>query len=332
MLETSARLLRVLALLQSPRVRSPRDWTGPLLAEHLGVTARTIRHDVDRLRELGYPVTATPGRGGGYRLGPGASLPPLLLDDDEAIAVAVGLRAAAGGGVTGIEESSLRAMTKLEQVLPSRLRHRVSTLHDATAAVPRPGAAVEPEVLTAIAAGIRDNERLRFDYESFDGSSSLRTAQPHLLVNTRGRWYLAAWDDDRTDWRTFRADRIRPRTPNGPRFTPREPPPGGFLAALEASLSSATWRYRATVTVQAPAAVVAGKLPRWVTVEPVDADSCLAQVGSDDPRMLALWLGALDADFEVDGSPELTDVLVELAHRYLRAAGSQPGSANLSTG
>jgi len=314
MLETSARLLRLLALLQSPR-----SWTGPQLADRMGVTTRTVRNDVERLRSLRYPVEATPGAGGGYRLGVGASLPPLLLDDEEAVAVAVGLRTATAGGVSGIEESALRALTKLEQVLPSRLRHRVNTFHDATAALTAPGPTVAADVLTAIAGAIRDRETLRFDYETFGGASALRAAQPYLLVFTRSRWYLAAWDVERADWRTFRADRMRLRIPNGPRFTHRDPPAGGFLDHVEQGLGSATWRYRTTVKVHASAAKVAAKLPRWTAVEPLDDGTCLAHVGSDTPHMLALWLAALDADFEVRDAPELAERLRTVAHRYLRA-------------
>ncbi|MET0965185.1 MAG: YafY family protein [Nakamurella sp.] len=316
MLDTSARLLRMLSLLQVPR-----EWTGPQLSERLEVTPRTIRKDIERLRSLGYPVTATPGKGGGYRLGAGAALPPLLLDDDEAIAVAVGLRTAASAGVEGIEEASLRALGKLEQVLPSRLRYRLNTLQAAMAALPRPGPAVAPDVLTMIAGAIRDHERLRFDYLSSDDTTSARLVQPYLLVHIRERWYLAAWDEEKQDWRTFRADRIRPRIPNGARFTPREQPPGGILAQVERNLGSAAWRYRSTVKVHAPAATVAARLPRWVLVEAIDAETCWAHVGSDDPQALALWLGALNADFEVTDSPELAAVLDALAQRYLRAVG-----------
>jgi len=239
--------------------------------------------------------------------------------------VVVGLRTATGGGVAGIEESSLRALTKLEQVLPSRLRHRVTTLQEATVSLPTSGPAVAPDVLTTIAGAIRNRERLRFDYQSSDGTRSLRSAQPHLLVHTRGRWYLAAWDDDQQDWRTFRADRLSPRIPNGGRFTPREPPAGGVLAYVERSLGSAVWRYRATATVYAPAAEVAAKLPRWVVVEAIDDRSCLAHIGSDNPEMLALWLGALGADFEVSDAPDLVESLHILAHRYLRAVSADHG-------
>ncbi len=312
--DTAARLLRLLALLQAQR-----DWAGPQLADRLGVTTRTVRKDVGRLRGLGYPVHATPGAAGGYRLGSGASLPPLLLDDEEAVAVAVGLRTAAGGSVAGIEETSLRALAKLEQVLPSRLRHRVGAIHAATLSIPGSGPTVPAEVLTAIAGAARAHERLRFDYESFDGSAGRRTVEPHRLVHTRGRWYLVGWDVDRDEWRTFRADRVRPRSPNGRRFVPRGAPDGDLVRYLERGLGSAGWRYRARVTVHAPATDIAARVPAAVVVEPVDDRSCVAEVGSDSPYHLALWLGMLDADFDVDDSPELADQLRTLADRYTRA-------------
>jgi predicted DNA-binding transcriptional regulator YafY len=191
-MDTSERLLKLLSLLQT---RS--DWTGSELAERLQVSGRTVRNDVERLRRLGYPVHASPGVGGGYRLGAGAALPPLLLDDEEAVAVAVGLRTAAGGAVAGIEETSLRALVKLEQVLPSRLRHRVNALHSAMAAVQTGGPTVDAEVLTAIAAAIRDRQRLRFDYRRHDGSASVRDVEPHRMVSWGRRWYLVAYDADR---------------------------------------------------------------------------------------------------------------------------------------
>ncbi len=305
-LETSARLLRLLSLLQARPDRS-----GPELAERLGVTSRTIRNDVERLRRLGYPVHATPGVGGGYRLGAGAALPPLLLDDDEAVAVAVGLRTAANGSVTGIEETSLRALAKLEQLLPSHLRHRVHALRASTVEIGSAGPTVDAELLAAIAAACRDHQGLRFDYRDHDGSASLRSVEPHRMVHDRGRWYLVAWDTDRRDWRTFRADRIRLRTPGGPRFAPRDPP-GGDVA---------TWRYRARVRVHAPAELIGGRLPPAVLVEAVDERTCIVDAGSDDPGMLALYLGMLDADFEVevDDSPELVERLGVLADRYRRA-------------
>ena len=320
MLGTSARLLRLLSLLQARA-----DWSGAELADELEVTTRTVRNDIQRLRDLGYPVHASPGVGGGYRLGAGAALPPLLLDDEEAVAVAVGLRTAAGGGVTDIQETSIRALAKLEQVLPSRLRHRVQALQAATVEVPAPGRpTVDAVVLTALAAACRDHQRLRFDYRDHDGSTSVRSVEPHRLVHDRGRWYLVAWDSDRADWRTFRADRIQPRIPTGPRFVPREPPGGDVVAYLQRGVGSATWRYRARVKVHAPATVVAGRLPPAVLVDPVDEHTCIIDAGSDTPQMLAVYLGMLDVDFEVDGPPELVEQLATLAARYRRAI-TRPG-------
>jgi predicted DNA-binding transcriptional regulator YafY len=320
---TSARLLRLLGLLQLQR-----DWSGPELAERLEVTTRTVRNDVKRLRGLGYPVHASPGVAGGYRLGRGASLPPLLLDDEEAVAVAVGLRTAAGGSVSGIEETSLRALAKLEQVLPSALRHRVDAVHAATISIPGSGPTVRAEVLTAVARAVRARERMRFDYESFDGATSVRTVEPHRLVHARGRWYLAAWDVVRDDWRLFRADRMRPRSHRGARFAARPDPDGDIVAYVEKALGTAMWRYRARVRVHAPAAEVAALLPAAVVIEPIDDRTCFANVGSDSARMLALWLGMLDADFDVGDSPELAGHLHRLAARYERAAGAAQGTTS----
>jgi predicted DNA-binding transcriptional regulator YafY len=315
MLETSARLLRLLSLLQARR-----DWTGTELATQLGVTTRTIRNDVDRLRGLGYPVDARPGVAGGYRLGTGGALPPLLLDDDEAVAVAVGLRSAAGGSVAGIEETSVRALAKLQQVLPSRLRRRVSAFQSSALLVPSRGPQVDPGVLTVIASACRDHERLRFDYRAHSGAASRRSVDPYRLVNDRRRWYLVAWDTDRDAWRTFRADRIKPQTPAGPRFTPRALPSDQEIAAQVArGAGEATWRYRARVIVHAPAAHVHGRLPIPIAVESLDRDHCAFEPGSDDPEMLALYLGMLDADFEIVDAPELVDALRKLTGRYQRA-------------
>jgi predicted DNA-binding transcriptional regulator YafY len=320
MLGTSARLLRLLS-----RLQARADWSGAELADELGVTTRTVRNDIQRLRDLGYPVHASPGVGGGYRLGAGAALPPLLLDDEEAVAVAVGLRTAAGGGVTDIQETSIRALAKLEQVLPSRLRHRVQALQAATVEVPAPGRpTVDAVVLTALAAACRDHQRLRFDYRDHDGSTGVRSVEPHRLVHDRGRWYLVAWDSDRADWRTFRADRIQPRIPTGPRFVPRVPPGGDVVTYLQRGVGSATWRYRARVKVHAPATVVAGRLPPAVLVDAVDEHTCIIDAGSDTPQMLAVHLGMLDVDFEVDGPPELVEQLATLAARYRRAI-TRPG-------
>lgn len=320
MLETSARLLRLLSLLQTPR-----EWTGTELAARLEVSTRTIRQDIDRLRNLGYPVHATRGSIGGYRLGAGAAMPPLLLDDDEAVAVAVGLRTAAAGSIEGIEETSLRALAKLEQVLPSRLRRRVSALQNYTVSVPLASSAprVDADVLTTLVAACRDHERLRFDYRAHDTSASRRDVEPYRLVNWGRRWYLVAWDCERRDWRTFRVDRVEPRTPTGPRFTPRELPADDLAAYVSKGVSTATWRYRMRVVVKAPASVIAENIPAAAgTIDPIDEGTCAFATGSDSPETLALWLGMLDADFTVDGSPELITHLRALSDRYRRAADS----------
>lgn len=317
MLETSARLLRLLSLLQLHR-----DWTGPVLAERLGVSTRTVRTDIERLRTLGYPVHATPGVAGGYRLGAGSALPPLLLDDDEAVAVAVGLATAANGAVTGIEETSVRALVKLQQVLPSRLRNRVQALTSATVHVPGVGKpTVDAAVLTAVAGAIRASERLRFDYESHSGTPSRRDVEPHRLVHWRGHWYLAAWDPRRGDWRTFRVDRITPKTPNGPRFTPREVPEAEIAERVQRGVGAATWQYRAAVRMAAPAEEIRARLPAAVTVEPDGPDHCVVQVGSDSPQLLTYYLALADVEFEVLDAPELADQLLATAERFRRAAG-----------
>ncbi|WP_103339008.1 helix-turn-helix transcriptional regulator [Amycolatopsis sp. CA-126428] len=319
MLQTSARLLRLLSLLETRR-----DWTGADLAGRLGVTARTVRTDIGKLRELGYPVEAAPGVQGGYRLGAGAQLPPLLLDDDEAVAVAVGLRTATG--VAGIGETSVRALAKLEQVLPSRLRHRVRALQAATVAVPGAGPAVDADVLTAIATAIRASERLRFDYTSHQRTPSRRDVEPHRLVTWGRRWYLVAWDTARDDWRTFRVDRMTPRVPNGPRFAPREPPEGDVAQFVQRSVGTATWRFHARVRLHAPVDHVRARLPIAVDLIAEGPDRCVAELGSDHAQMLGLYLGMLDVDFEVLDAPELAEALAKTGERFLRAAtaGSPP--------
>ncbi|MFF5249801.1 helix-turn-helix transcriptional regulator [Streptosporangium sp. NPDC000095] len=334
MLETSARLLRLLSLLQARK-----DWPGATLADRLGVSERTVRRDVDRLRELGYPVNATRGTDGGYRLGAGTVMPPLLLDDEEVVAVAVGLRTAAGGTVAGIEETSVRALAKLEQVLPSRLRHRVNALQTYVEPVPAdsPGPVVDPEVLTVLAAACRDGERVRFDYRAHDGSASVRIVEPHRLVAWGRRWYLVAWDVDRQDWRTFRMDRVEPRTPTGPRFPPRDPPEGGAAAYVARGVSAAAWRHRARVVVHAPADVVTERVnPAVGVVEAVDEHTCVLNTGADSLHVIAVYLGMLDLDFEVTEPPELVEHMRALAARYARStpvhAGPRGGVRSFAEG
>jgi predicted DNA-binding transcriptional regulator YafY len=317
---TSERLLRLLSLLQTPR-----DWTGAELAARLDVSARTVRNDVERLRGLGYPVHATRGAIGGYRLAAGASLPPLLLDDDEAVAVAVGLRTAAGGAVTGIEETSLRALAKLEQVLPTRLRSRVNTLQTNTLLVShRSGPTVDPDVLTLLASACRDHSALRFDYDDRRGAASQRRVEPHRLVNAGRRWYLVAWDADRADWRTFRVDRIRQHVSGGARFAPRALSDEEVIALVSRGVPPEARRFRARITILAAASTIAERIGPWVgTVEAIDEHSCILDTGADSLEILAVYLGMLDADFVVTDPPELVAHLGVLAGRYRRAGLAQ---------
>ena len=322
MLETSARLLRLLSLLQTPR-----EWPGPELAERLGVSTRTIRNDVERLRTLGYPVDATRGSIGGYRLGAGAAMPPLLLDDEEAVAIAVSLRTATGGTVAGIEETALRALTKLQQVLPARLGRRVDALQSYTVSIggARSGPTVDGATLALLAAACRDRERLRFGYLDHAGAESSRSVEPHRLVHWGRRWYLLAWDVDRDDWRTFRVDRIEHPTGVGRRFAERDSPGGDAAAYVRQGSRTMQWRFMARLVVHAPAATIAEKLGSAAeSVEIMDDDRCLLSLGSESAASMAAWLGFLEADFEVLDSPELSAELRRLAERYTRAASPPP--------
>ena len=259
--QTSVRLLRLLRLLQTPD-----DWTGPQLAQKLGVTTRTIRKDIERLRGLGYLIHAIPGMAGGYRVDPRASLP-----------------------------------------------------------IPGSTPALDAAVLTTIATACRDREQLRFDYTGQDDTSSYRIVEPYRLARARSRWYLLAWDTSRRDWRTFRADRIQPRSPSGPQFARRDSPDdGGAAARVLHGLDSATWRCQARVTVHAPADLIIQQLPPAITVEPLDEHTCVVSVGSDTPQILAAYLGMFDADFEVSEPPELVEHLRTLARRYKRAIAKAP--------
>ncbi|MFC5829894.1 helix-turn-helix transcriptional regulator [Nonomuraea insulae] len=310
MLDTSARLLRLLSLLQTRR-----DWSSADLSERLGVAPRTVRRDVERLRSLGYPVHSAPGVAGGYRLGAGAELPPLLLDDEEAVAVAVGLRTAANGTVTGIEETSLRALAKLEQVLPARLRRRVNTLQTHTVRINRDGPTVDADVLSRVAAACRDHEQLRFDYTDHQGERTLRRTEPHRLVTKGNRWYLVGWDADRRDWRTYRADRISLRTPNGPRFAPREPPEPDVAAWVQSRLAHEMWPVEARFLLHAPAGRLAGRTSG--TLEPLGEDRCLLTLRGEDPHLMAVVVAFLDVDFEVLEPVELKEHLHALGRRLL---------------
>jgi predicted DNA-binding transcriptional regulator YafY len=244
MKETSARLLRLLTMLQVRRV-----WSGREIADRLDVTVRTVRRDMEKLRDLDYPVTAGRGMAGGYSLGSGAQLPPLLLDDDEAVAIAITLRTAATSGVTGIGETALRALIKLEQVLPSRLRNRVRSVQLSVSQVAGRGPTVDAGLLTAIGAACRDHQRLRFDYAGVAGASSVHLVEPHELITWGSRWYLVAWDVDRGDWTAFQVDRVRLRRQVGARFTPRQPPSGDAVAHVARSVAQ-LWPAQAAIRLQ----------------------------------------------------------------------------------
>lgn len=314
MLNTSARLLKLLALFQLHR-----DWSGFELAARLGVSARTVRSDIERLRELDYPVHSRRGASGGYWLGPGSRLPPLLLDDEEAVAMAVGLRSATAGGVTGLEEASVRALTKLEQVLPSRLRHRVQALQGSMTVVPGQGDQVDPERLIQVARAIQGTERLRFDYRSHAGGQTRREVEPHRLVAWGRRCYLVAWDVGRAGWRTFRVDRMALRTPNGRRYERRDPPAEDMADYVRRTVGTVTWAFRARVLVHAPEAYVLGRIPSAPTVERLDDERCIVEVGSDDAWQLVHYLGLLDRDFEVLDSPALVAALRRHRDRLSRS-------------
>ncbi|PJE97341.1 DNA-binding transcriptional regulator [Streptomyces carminius] len=315
MLETSARLLELLSLLQLKR-----DWTSSELAGRLDVSTRTVRADIGKLRSLGYPVDARPGVAGGYRLAAGTAMPPLLLDDDEAVAVAVGLGAVATQRL-GVEETALTALAKLEQVLPSRLRRRVEAVREATSVVPGAEPPLDLSVLGAVAAAIRGHERLRFGYTKPGGSEGARHAEPQRLVSWGPLWYLLAWDLDRDDWRVFRVDRMAPPAPTGARFQPRAIPEDNVVEYVVGRVSKAAWKYRARVLVHAPAAEVAAKIPIPVDIEVVDESTCHVELGSDAPDRLALWMAQLDVDIEVIDGDGLAVAFDRLATRFRRAAG-----------
>lgn len=306
--KTSGRLLSLLSLLQARR-----DWPGALLAERLDVSPRTVRRDVDRLRELGYPITAFKGPDGGYRLDAGAEMPPLLFDDDQVVALAVALQSAASTGA-GIEEAAIRALNTVRQVMPSRLRHRIDALTITDAGAPELQA--DSAVLMALGSVVHAREILRFDYEG-----NPRRAEPHHLVTWAGRWYLVAWDLDRQDWRTFRADRIVPKTPTGPRFLDREVPGGDvaqFVANTFRGSESGGWPCVGEVVVDLPLADVQPYAEAG-SVTASGLGRCTVTQGSWSWTALAAAFGRFDAAVEVLGPPELEDAFLTLAARYAGA-------------
>ncbi|KAA2285728.1 helix-turn-helix transcriptional regulator [Arenimonas fontis] len=312
----SSRLLRLLSLLQSRR-----HWPGGELAERLEVTPRTVRRDVDRLRQLGYPVRSDGGPGGGYELAAGSALPPLLLDEDEFLAVAVGLRQAAAGPVGGSGEATLRALAKLEQVIPARLRSRLRGLHDALQPVAPVGPQVPHDRLMALATACRDLHRLSFDYRDRSGRQQRREVEPHAVVCTEARWYLLAWDLGRRDWRTFRVDRIVSGPEPGPRFLPRRIPGGKAADYVARSVAVEMYRLKARVLLHASRTELADLVPAFAgRLQEWGGGRCLLETGANRPEYLAAHLAVLGVDFEVLEPPELATAVRDMAARLRRAA------------
>lgn len=313
MADTTARVLQLLSLLQARRV-----WAGAELMDRLDVSERTLRRDVDRLRQLGYTVRATTGPTGGYQLDAGVDIPPLLLDEDEAIAIALGLRTAAGGTIRGIEDTSVRALAKLEQILPPRLRRQVETMQTAVVPVIRPWVTVDVDVLATVAHACRDSERLRFRYTARDGESTERNVEPHQLVAISSRWYLLCYDRDRDDWRSFRVDRMSELWQTRSRFTPRPIPGGDAAEFVQESFRSMPTRYQVVATVHAPAADAEARLHHG-TVEPVSPERCTVRTEGDQLEWLAFQLLWMGFDFTVEEPPELAEYLGDLSMRLVRS-------------
>ncbi|ADB34561.1 Helix-turn-helix type 11 domain protein [Kribbella flavida DSM 17836] len=318
MANTSSRTLRLLSLLQARRY-----WPGPLLAERLGVSARTLRRDIDRLRELGYPVDANPGVDGGYALAPGAALPPLVVDDDEAMALAVAIQSHLAAGAGG--EAAVRALTKIVQVMPRRLRARLDAVRSATTPAPWSAdlaASIDHDVLLTLALGCRDREHVRFGYRAIDGTRSSRDVEPYQLVPLGRRWYLVGFDRDRRDWRTFRIDRILTAEGTGTPFAPRTPPYADVAGFVRENVlgSAAGGRYRVEVEIDAPAETVSASVGRWAEIRARTPDSCTMTMETDALDGPLFTLGALGADFTVIGPPELVDLAADWGRRFSRVS------------
>ncbi|MBO0849951.1 MAG: YafY family transcriptional regulator [Pseudonocardia sp.] len=338
MASTSLRTLRLLSLLQTHRY-----WPGDELAARLEVSIRTLRRDVDRLRELGYPVQAQRGVDGGYQLAPGAALPPLVLDDEEAVALAVGLREATqGGAVAGIAESSVRALAKVIQVMPPRLRRRVEALREMTESSGWGGAAAavtapvtEPDTLVAVAQACRDTERIEFEYTAASGERTRRHVEPLRLVSLGRRWYLVGYDLTRHDWRSFRLDRAGRPHNTGARFRPRRPPAEDAATFVRNGIGNAPVSYDVEVTVHAPPASVRSVIGRWARVEPAGDDRCVVRMRTDSLDWPAMALGAVGADFTVHSPPELFAHVRDWGQRFgtarLAPTPKQPGEERSSS-
>jgi predicted DNA-binding transcriptional regulator YafY len=327
---TSERMLRLLSLLQSHR-----DWSGAELADRLEVSPRTVRRDVDRLRVLGYPVDATPGVDGGYRLAAGAALPPLVLDDDEAVALVIALRATATLAISGAAEASVNALAKVVQVLPARLRHRAENIAQMTtaAAWSETSAGIDPMVLAMLATSARNLERVEFTYTDRQSSTEDRLVEPAQLVMLGRRWYLVAYDANRHDWRTFRVDRVREPHGTGRHFNPKPIPLGDAATYVRSSIRSATPTNEIVVDIAAPAEAVRERYGNWATVTEIDTIDaidvgvpgsrdrrCRMVMSSDGFGWPMMMLASLDAEFSVISPPECRQHLAAAGQLFTRWA------------
>jgi predicted DNA-binding transcriptional regulator YafY len=319
---TSTRVLELLGLLQNRR-----HWPGGELARRLGVSQRTLRRDVDGLQELGYPITTTRGTGGGYQLGPGAALPPLVLSEDEAAAVVMGLKEIASGAHPAPGDAALSAMAKIVQVLPVRIRHRVDSLRSVAISPERRATVTDVASLTTVALACRDAETLAFGYRTRDGRVAGRTTHPHRIVSVDNRLYLIAWDLDRGDWRIFRVDRIDGPRRTGTTFAPRRLPADDPVGYVRAQISSMPARYRVHATVQAPAERVRDEIAHYGTVEPVDDASCRVYIAADSLDWATFCIGALEAPVVVHGPPEAVEYMRDWGRRLTAGTrGQRPAS------
>lgn len=318
-MSTSARMLSLLSLLQTHRY-----WPGDELATRLEVSGRTLRRDIERLRELGYVVDASRGVAGGYQLRAGGQLPPLLLEDDEAVAIAVGLRTAAAGSVGGLEETSVQALTKVIALMPARLRRRMDALKDVTDA-PGPWAGaptVDATVLTTLAQACRDDEVLTFDYAARGAEVTHRRVEPHRLVSLGRRWYLVAHDRDRHDWRSFRVDRIAAPAATGVRFRPREVPGGDALAFVQAGFRRIPQRYAVSVRVESPADRVRSAVGHWGDVVDLGDGACRLAMAVDSLQWPVMVLAQVGAPFTIESPDELRAEVARVASVMAGSAGS----------
>ena len=311
-------------------LQTHKYWPGNELAERLGVSPRTLRRDIDRLRDLGYPVEAQRGVEGGYQLAAGAALPPLMVDDEEAVALVLGLQASAQVTAPGVAESSVRALAKLVQVMPPRLRRRVEAIRAMT--VPggwgqRPGPAVDAGVLTVLALGCRDAERLRFTYTAADDRRSDRHVEPYRLVSLGSRWYLVAYDLTRHDWRSFRVDRVATVQGDGTRFRPRDLPAADAAEFVRSGMANLPRPYRVEIVVDAPAEAVRQRIGRWGAVDEIDGEHCRVVMTTDSLDWPAMALGVIDADFHIVEPAQLRVQIRDWGERFLRAQPEPIGSS-----